>query len=169
MCDYPDAYILLTGDVKIIGGNVNSRFCFKNTPVSRSVLHLNDAHIETAENLELVMKHYNLIEYSDNYQDTVGSLYQFKRDEQPLNVNNNIIDVTTDNSSSFKYKSSLLTGLNAEVTAAVGTVPAYITLKNAQILVPLKYISSFFRSAEVRFINSKLHLELSWEKKMLDE
>ena len=162
-----DAYILLTGDVKIIGENVNSRFCFKNTPVSRSVLHLNDAHIETAENLELVMKHYNLIEYSDNSQDTVGSLYQFKRDEQPLNVNNNIIDVTTDNSSSFKYKSSLLTGLNAEVTAAVGTVPAYITLKNAQILVPLKYISSFFRSAEVRFINSKLHLGLSWKKRCL--
>ena len=60
-------------------------FVFKDAPFTRCVLHLNNTHIETAEKLQLVMKHYNLIEYSDNYQDTVGSLYQFKRDEQPLN------------------------------------------------------------------------------------
>ena len=72
LCDYADAYILVTGNVKIVGGAANTRFCFKDGPFT-------DTHIETAENLQLVMKHYNLTEYSDNHQDTVGSLYQFIR------------------------------------------------------------------------------------------
>ena len=51
------------------------------------------------------MPMYNLIEYSDDYSDTSGSLWQFKRDEQPKENNGEISDVNTDNSSSFKYKS----------------------------------------------------------------
>ena len=47
------------------------------------------------------MNHYNLIEYSDNYQDSVGSLYNFQRNENPLNVTGDIIDVTADNSSAL--------------------------------------------------------------------
>ena len=110
MCDHTDAFILVTGNVKIIDGNANARFCFKGCgPFTRSVIHLNDTHLETVENIELVMKHHNLIEYSDNYQDTVGFLYQFRRDEQPLN-NNNLVDVNAANSRSFKYKSGLLAG-----------------------------------------------------------
>ena len=105
----------MIGDVKIIGGNNAAKFCFKNcSPFTRSVVHLNDIHIEAAENLQLVMNHYNLTEYSDNRQDSVGSLYNFKRNEQYLNAVGNIIDVTTDNSSSFKYKLNLLTGLATE-------------------------------------------------------
>ena len=161
MCDYGDAYILVTGDIKIIGGNENARFFFKDSPFTRCVIHLNDTHVETAENLELVMKHYNLIEYSDNYQDTVGSLYQFRRDEQPLD-DGNLVGVTTANLSSFRYKSSLLKGLNSVASGA--GADAYKTFKNAQVLVPLKYISSFFRSLELPLINTKLHLELSWTK-----
>ena len=85
----------------------------------------------------------------------------FKRDEQTLN-NGNIIDVTADNSSSFKYRSNLLTGLDTEDGGADAN--AYRIFKNAQTLVPLKYISSFFRSVEIPFINTKLHIELSWSK-----
>ena len=97
----------MTGNAKIVSEKIiNTRFCFKNTSFTRCVIHLNDTHNETAEKLELVIKHYNLIEYSDNYQDTVGSLYQFKRDEQPLNDTGSLQDVNTNNSSSFKYKSS---------------------------------------------------------------
>ena len=118
----------MTGNVKIIGGGQD--------PFTRSVIHVNDTHIETAENLELVIKHYNLIQYSDNYQDTVGSLYQFKRDEQPTDDDGDPTDVTTANSSSFKYKSSLLTGLTSKEGGAGAN--AYRTYKNAQILVSLK-------------------------------
>ena len=54
------------------------------------------------------MPMYNLIEYSDNYADSSGSLYQCERDESPMNNNNNPLNVALDNSTSFKYKASLL-------------------------------------------------------------
>ena len=50
---------------------------------------------------------YNMLEYSDNYADSSGSLYRFKRDESPMN-DNNPLNVALDNSTSFKYKASLL-------------------------------------------------------------
>ena len=49
---------------------------------------------------------YNLIEYSDNYSDTSGSLWQFKRDESPVTNAGNNDNIPTANSTSFKYKSS---------------------------------------------------------------
>ena len=81
------------------------------------------------------------------------------------NATGDIIDMTTDNSSSFKYKSSLLTGLVTEDGGASANSNRII--KNAQILVSLKYISSFVRLAEIPLINTKLHLELSWTKNSL--
>ena len=97
--------------VLVIVGAANTPFCFKGPSLfTRCVLHLNDTHVETAENLQLVMRHYNLIDYSDNYQDIVGSLYQFKKDEQLLGNGDALTPVAVENSSSFKYKSSLLNG-----------------------------------------------------------
>ena len=54
------------------------------------------------------MPMYNLIEYSDDYADSSGSLYQFKRDESPTNDDGNSLNVALDNAASFKYKASLL-------------------------------------------------------------
>ena len=91
LCDYGDAYILVTGNIKIIGSAANTKFFLKGpSPFTRCPLHLNETHIETAENLQLVIKTYNLIEYSDNYQDTVGSLYQFRRNESSINNDGNV-------------------------------------------------------------------------------
>ena len=100
------------------------------------------------------MPMYNLIEYSDNYSDTSGSLWKFKRDEQNMN-NGNPANVTTDDSSSFKYKSSFFKPL----TAADNGV-----FKDVKIAVPLKYLSNFWRSLEMPLINCKIHLELNWSK-----
>ena len=92
------------------------------------------------------MPMYNLIEYSDNYSDTSGSLWQFKRDEIEGDV-----DLTVDaqhipnNSSSFKYKSSFITNRNG-----------------VKIVVPLKYLSNFWRSLEMSLINCKVELSLTW-------
>ena len=131
LCDFGDAYILVTGNVKIVGGNANTRFCFKGpSPFTRSVIHLNDTHIETAENVNFLT-----IKYADNYQDTVGSLYQFKRDEQPLNDNGNITPTTAINSESFKYKLNLVNRSSSGATDAFGNagdakyVATFITLK----------------------------------------
>ena len=91
---------------------------------------------------------------------TVASLYQFKREEQPLNDHGSLGDVTEANSLSFKYESSLLAGLGSEAVAQGDDAPAHHIFKNAQILVPLKYVSSFFRSQELPLIDTKLHLQL---------
>ena len=77
-----------------------------------------------------------MLEYSDNYADSYGSLYQFKRDESTIN-NGNPLKIALDNSTSFKYKASLL----GKATGADGNDRS---LKNAKIIVPLKYLSNFF-------------------------
>ena len=109
LCDYSDAYILVTRDIKVTGIAGDTNVAFKNcAPFTRCITHINDEHIETAEKLDIIMPMYNLIEYSDNYADSSGSLYQFKRDESPKNDDGNPLNVALDNSTSFKYKASLL-------------------------------------------------------------
>ena len=103
LCDYSDAYILVTGDITAIGGNANTKVAFKNCPpFTRCVTHTNDEHFETAGNLDIIMPMYNLLEYSDNYADSSGRLWQFKRDEQNITNAGVPNGVTTDNSTSFK-------------------------------------------------------------------
>ena len=67
------AIILVTGDIKVAGVAANINVAFKNcAPFTRCVTHINDEHVETAENLDITMPMYNLIEYSDNYADSSG-------------------------------------------------------------------------------------------------
>ena len=140
LCDYSDAYILVTGDIKVASVAANTNVAFKNCPpFTRCVTHINDEHVQTAENLDIIMSTYNLIEYSDDYADSSGSLYQFKRDESPMNDAKHPLNVALDNSTSFKYKASLL----GKATDADGNDRS---LKKTKIVVPLKYSSNFFRS-----------------------
>ena len=75
LCDYSDAYILVTGDVKVAGVAADTNVTFKNcAPFTRCVTHTNGEHVETAENLDIIMPMYYLLEYSDNYADCSGSL-----------------------------------------------------------------------------------------------
>ena len=99
---------------------------------------------------------YNFIEYSDNYTASSGSLYQFRRDESPMNNAGNPLNVALDNSTSFKYKVSLL---GKATDNANGNDRS---LKNTKIIEPLKYLSNFFRSLEMPLSNCKIHLELNW-------
>ena len=78
---------------------------------------------------------YNLIDCSDNYSDTSGSLWQFKRDESPVSNDENPNNVSTANLTSFKYKLSFI----GESTAVDGNR----VFKNVKIAVPLKYLSNF--------------------------
>ena len=118
LVDYSEDYILVTGNITVLGGNNNTNVAFKNChPFIRSVVHLNNEHVDTAENLDLTLNLYNLIEYSGNYADTTASLYQYKRSEQPKG-NNGLGDITTANSSSFKYQSSLFKEITARNVGA---------------------------------------------------
>ena len=144
LCDYSDTYILVIGNIEN-KDNDDGSVCFKNcAPFTKCITHINDEHLETTENLDIIMPMYNSLEYSDNYSDSSGSLYQFKRDEPSPNNG----DVSVDTSSSFKYKSNLLGN----------------AVNNVKIVVPLKCLSNFFRSLEMPLINCKIHLELNWTK-----
>ena len=101
------------------------------------------------------MPMYNLIEYPDNYADSSGSLCQFKRDQPPINDAGNSLNVALDNPTSLKCKASLL-------RKAADSDSYDRSLKNTKIVVPLKYLSNFFRSLEKPLINCKIHLELNW-------
>ena len=65
-------------------------------------------HVHGVNNLDIIMPMYNLVEYSYNYSDTSGSLWQFKRDESPVTNAENPDNISVDNSISFKYKSSFV-------------------------------------------------------------
>ena len=133
----------MTGDIKVTGIAEDTDVAFKNcAPFTRRVTHINDEHVETAENLDIIMPMYNSIEYSDNYADSSGSLYQFKRDESPTNDNGSPNNVASDISTFFKYKASLL----GKADDAGGDDRS---LKNIKLVVPLKYLSNFLRSLEM--------------------
>ena len=116
-------------------------------PFEECRTEISEPFVDNAENTNIAMPMYNLIEYSDNYSDTSESLWQIKRDEIEGDV-----DLTVDgnhipnNSSSFKYKLSLITNRNG--------------VKRA---VPLEYLTSFWRSLEMSLINCKADLPLSWD------
>ena len=77
LCDYSDAYILVTGDMEVADVAAHNNVAFKNcAPFTRCVTDINGEHVE---NSDIIMPIYNLIEYSDNYADSSRSLYQFKR------------------------------------------------------------------------------------------
>ena len=129
LCDYSDAYILVTGNKTAIGGDANTIVAFKNcTPFTKCITHINDEHADNADNLDIIMLMYNLIEYNDNYSDTSKSLWQFKREEQNMNIGNPA-GVTTADSSSFKYKSSFLKPLRTVDNGVFKDVKIAVTLK----------------------------------------
>ena len=149
ICDYSDAYVLVTGNIAVAGGNNNTKVAFKNcSPFRKCRIEINETFIDEADFINITMPMYNLIEYSDNYSDTSGSLCQFKRDEKEKDA-----DLTVDaqhipnNSSSYKYKSSLITNRNG-----------------AKIAVLLKYFSNFWRSLEIPLINCKVEFSLVWNE-----
>ena len=156
LCDYSGIYILLTGDITAIDGDGYTQIAFKNYgPFTKCKTHINDEHVDSTRNLDIIIPMYNLIEYSGNYSDTSGRLWQFKRDESPVANNENPDNVSTANSTFFKYKSNLFKPLEAADNGV---------FKNVKIAVPLKYLSNFWKSLEMLLINYKIHLELNWTK-----
>ena len=152
--DYADAYISIDGTIRAVAALAadvgNTRLALKNcASFTKCNLEINDEHVDTAENLDIVMPMYNLIEYLDNYQDSSATLYQYKRDESPDDIDNNL---ATNNSNSFNYKVNLLGN-----PAAAGL----IVKLNVKVVVPLKYLSNFFRSLEMLLINCKIKLNLT--------
>ena len=136
LCDYSDAYILVNGKITIAGEGANAAarqaderdkgVVFKNcAPFINCISEINNTQIDNAKDIDIVMPMYNLIEYSDNYTKTTGSLWQYFRDEP-------VADDDTEDSESFKSK-----------TKITGKTPNNGNEKDVQIMVPLKYLSNF--------------------------
>ena len=103
LCDYSDAYILVTGNITGTLNNAATQVVFKNcAPFEKCRTEINETFVDDADFINITMPMYNLIEYGDNYSDTSGSLWNFKRDEI------GDVDLTIENASSFKYKANLI-------------------------------------------------------------
>ena len=128
LCDYSDPYILVTGNIAATPNNAATQVVFKNcAPFEKRRTEINETFVDETDFINITMPMYNFIEYSDNYSDTSGGLWHFKRDE----ITNNA-DVSNDNAPSFKYKANLS-----------GNTEANGTKNGVKIAVPLKYLSIF--------------------------
>ena len=98
---------MVDGTIRAAAANANTRLILKNcAPFTKCNLEINDEHVDAEENLDIVMPIYNLVEYSDNYQDSSATLYQYIRDEPP--EADAVANLAANTSSSFKYKINLL-------------------------------------------------------------
>ena len=93
---------------------------------------------------------YNLIEYSDVYSKTSGNLWQYYRDEPTLGNNDNIIDFLAKNNNNISFK------FKHQITGQTGNS----STKNVEIMVPLKYLSNFWRTPEMLLIDCEISLQL---------
>ena len=116
----------------------NKNLVFKNNaPFINCITKINGIKIDNAENLDVVMPVYNLLEYSKNYRKRTGSLWNYYRDEPS--------DLLSTNSESFKYKTSI-----------AGKTLNNDSLTDAEVVVPLKHLSNFWRSLDIPLINCEV-------------
>ena len=153
LCDYSDEYILVKRKITITGAGADAAarqtderdkgVAFKNcAPFINSICEINNTQVDNAKDIDIVMPMYNLIEYSDNYAKTTGSLWQYFRDEP---------DDDLEDSESFKSKIKI-----------TGKTPNNGNEKDVEIMVPLKYLSNFWRTLKTPLINCEFNLILTW-------
>ena len=81
LCDYSNACILVTANIIVTGGNADTKVAFKNCAPFKCRTEINETFVDETEHINVTTPMYNLTEYHDNYSDTSGSLWQFKKDE----------------------------------------------------------------------------------------
>ena len=153
--DYSDAYILVKGTITIAEAGTDAAarhaderdkgVAFKNcAPFINCISEINNTQVDNAKDIDIAMPMYNLIEYSDNYVKTSGSLWQYFRDEP----NDNLRD-----SESFNCKIKI-----------TGKAPVNNNEKDVERMVQLKYLSNFWRTLEMPLINCEVNLMLLYLK-----
>ena len=160
LCDYSDAYILVKRNISVnntagagaAANNTNKKVIFKNcAPFTNCISKINNTQIDNAEYIDIVMPMYNLIEYSDNYSKTSGSLWQYCKEIPAINNDGDIVDFNGANATdSFNFKTKITGQTNDD-----GII-------NVEIMVPLKYLSNFWRTLEIPLINCEVELILMW-------
>ena len=160
LCDYSDAYIPVKGTITVNNAaaadadanNTNKKVVFKSCVlVTNCISEINNTQVDNAKDIDIVMPMYNSIAYSDNYSKTSGSLWQYCKNIAAVNNNNAINDFT---------ESSLTDPFNFKVTITDQTGDD--GTKNCEIMVPLAYLSVFWRSLELPLLNCVVNLIIAW-------
>ena len=185
LCDYADAYILVNGKIIVTGNNPRDRqnrplILKNNAPFLSCITKINGELIEDAEDLDIVMPMYNLLEYSKNYRKTIGSFYNYHRDELSDNDNDpNFANTKVVNSSAFIYKNKIVGNTyNVDSTIAApidanpnarGPKPDYNPIfsgrRIVKLAIPLKYLGNYWRALNMPLISCEVSLELKWNKR----
>ena len=158
LCDYSDAYILVKGTITDAGNNLIDRqdgpLIFKNNaPFVSCITRINGELIGDADDLDIVMPMHTLLEYSKNYRKTIGSLYNYYRDELSDDADDNQLNnIKVVNSNTFKYKNKIIDNTNNQRT------------KDIELAIPLKYLGNFWRALNIPLISCEVSLELKWDK-----
>ena len=178
LCNFSDAYIVVEGTITVTKkmftandfdlpnntvanatatntANDNAfgekKLVFKiNAPFINCISKINGVKIDNAEDLDVVMPMYNLLEYSKNYRKTTGSLWNYYKDEP-----NSSTDDDNRNSESFDYKPNFMKN---------GVTNNNLTKNDVKAVVPLKHLSNFWRSLNIPLINYEVELILTWFK-----
>ena len=162
LCDYSDAYVWEKGTITVTNPNNNANFdrrlTLKNNAQFLScVSKINGELVENAEDLDIVIPMYNLLEYSKNYEKTSGSLFNYYRDEPSeaeIANDNGAINISIRNSKSFDYKAKIVGSLAA----------GELEKDDVEIAIPLKYLGNFWRSLGIPLISCEITLILIWYK-----
>ena len=159
LCDYSDAYIFVKGTITVTDPDNNeydNKLAFKsNAPFISCILKIDITLIDNAEDLDIVMPMYNLIEHSKNYSKTTRSLWNYYRDEPNSGAVGNI-NYSITGSKSFDYKTSI-----------TGRLEGKNTEKDVKVVVPLKHISYFWKTLDMPLINCEINLILTWSENCL--
>ena len=133
---------------------VKKKLVFKNNaPFINCVSKINGIKIDNAEDLDAAMPMYNFPEYSKKYRKTTGSLWNYYRDEPNSGTDANNIIHSILNLKSFGYKANFIED---------GMTHNNLTKNDVKIVVPLKYLSNFWRSLNIPLINCEVELILNW-------
>ena len=176
LCDYSDAYILVKGTITVTAPGVNNNannirdkrnrpvILKNNAPFVSCITRINGELIEDANDLDIVMSMYNLLEYSKNYRKTIGS-YNYYRDELNDDTDDNNFDnIKVVNSNTFKCKNKII-GNTCNVNAGA---QGYDVNKNGtqevELAIPLKYLGNFWRALNIPLISCEVFSELKWDK-----
>ena len=149
----------------ILGAKKPRKLILKNNaPVVSCITKINNELIKDAENLDIVMPMYNLLEYSKNYRKTIGSLYNYYRDELTNDGNDNFANRNVVNSNAFKYKNKIIGNTYNVAASAAGYDANKNGTQTIELAVPLKYLGNFWRPLNMPLISCEVSLELKWDK-----
>ena len=168
LCDYSDAYIVAKGtlDLSAAAGNKNDKaekdVAFKNNVSFRSCISkINSTLISNAEDADIAMPIYNLLEYSQNNSIASGSLWNYYRDEIDNGKNN------ASDGKSFNYKSKILAKAPQRPGNEAYANQPPVPTSHVEVTISLKYLSNVYRYLDLLLMSYEIELDLSWTKDCL--